>query len=276
MINKIIWVLIIIWVIWTWYFFYNYKYLVKNEEEISSKIKKQEELEKQKFEDKKEIILTKQILNKDLLTNSEKIQKIKENNKNYKNFTFNNWLKVYFKEEDNKLDLYSDDKKIWTFDLVYPDYLKIYLIDWTLNDLYIEVANNKFYYNSVLWNIVQIDLNIDVIYSKKTQENNLIFVTSKWSFNYSITEKTLEYFSYFNDYVSFNDWYIWLVKKDEKRILNNLWFEATWNLIVYYNPNTKEKNIIYKTDLDINKIYTIENKLFLVKDDWEIYELENI
>jgi len=46
-------------------------------------------------------------------------------------------------------------------------------------------------------------------------------------------------------------------------------------LVVYYNPNTKEKKIIYETTLDIKKIYIDNNKVFLMTDE-ELFELENI
>jgi hypothetical protein len=174
------------------------------------------------------------------------------------------------------LDLYFNGSQIWKFDFVTPDLLRVDIIYWTINDLYIEVWDDKFYYNSVVNNIVKIDLNINILYVKKANNRTLIFVTDKWSFNYSIFDKYVEYFSYFNDYVIFNEWYIWIVKKDQKRILTNLWYETDNDLIVYYNPNTKEKNIINNTKLDIIKIYMVGDKLFVETSDLVTYELQNL
>lgn len=276
--NRLLWILIILWFIWAGYLYYNLKYLPNKQLEIKAQIVEQEKIKVKQAEVKKEVKLTKQVIDKVELTSEQKIQELKWEKQNYKTFNLKNGSKVYFKEVNNKLDLYADDVKIWNFDLVYPNFLKVREIEWSLNDLYIEIGNNKFYYNSNSWIIAEIDLKIDVIYVKKATADNLIFVTTKGSFNYYISNKTLEYFSYFNDYVILKDWYIWLVKKDEKRILNNLWFETEndSDLIVYYNPNTKEKRIINRPKLDVQKIYMINDKLFISDIDWNIYELENI
>lgn len=274
--NRLLWIIILSCFIWAWFLYYNLKYLPEKQQEIKAQVIEEQKLKAKQSEIKKEIVLTKQVVDKVELTSEQKILQIKEDKQNYKTFNLKNWSKVYFKKIDNKLDLYSDNVKIWSFDLVYPEYLKVEAIEWSLNDLYIEVWSSKFYYNSKSWNTSEIDLKIDIIYVKKSSDNNLILVTKKWSFNYSINEKTLEYFSYFNDYVVLNDWYIWLVKKDEKRILNNLWFETDTDLIIYYNPNTKEKRIINKPKVDVQKIYTFSSKLFLVDMEWEVYELENL
>lgn len=276
--NRLLWILIILWFIWAGYLYYNLKYLPNKQLEIKAQIIEQKKIKVKQDEAKKEVKLTKQVIDKVELTSEQKIQELKWEKQNYKTFNLKNGSKVYFKEENNKLDLYLDSVKIWNFDLVYPNFLKVREIEWSLNDLYIEVGNSKFYYNSNSWVIDEIDLKIDVIYVKKATADNLIFVTTKGSFNYSISNKTLEYFSYFNDYIILKDWYIWLVKKDEKRILNNLWFETEndSDLIVYYNPNTKEKRIINRPKLDIQKIYMVNDKLFISDIDWNIYELENL
>lgn len=270
--NRILWLIILCMFILAGYLYYYMEYIPQKEANIAEEVEKQ----KQAVEVKKEPKLTKQIVEKVEISNAEKIEELKKKKNNYKVIKLENSSNTYFKEEDNSLDLYLDDKKIWSFELVYSEYLRVETIVWTQNDLYIEVWKNKYYYNFNTGIITLIELNIDVEYVKYWTDNSLIFVTTKWSFVYSFSSKSLEYFSFFNDFVYFDDWYVWIVREDEKRILNNLWFEGDNNLIVYYNPTTKEKNIVFKTDLDIKKLYNLDWKVYIVTDKWEKFELENI
>lgn len=276
MLNKIFSFLIIIWVFVWWYFYYNYKYIPEQNMKIQAQVKEEEQKKIEIEQTKKALKLSKIDVKIIELTNEQKIQQIKDDKSNYKTFNLKNASKVYFREMDNKLDLYVDNVKIWNFNLVYPWLLRVNEVLWSLNDLYIEIGNNKFYYNSLSWLIIWIDLNIDIKYVKKWSINELIFVTSMWSFTYSILDKKLEYFTYFNDFVYYSDFYIWLVKKDDTRILKNLWFEADSDLIVLYNPNTKEKKILYKLLEKIDYIYVQNEILYLYDIEWNIYELENI
>jgi hypothetical protein len=52
--------------------------------------------------------------------------------------------------------------------------------------------------------------------------------------------------------------------------------KETENLIIYYNPNTKEKRIVYKTDLLLKKIYFKQEKIYFEDSNNEEYELKNI
>lgn len=270
--NRLLSIFVLIWIIWAGYLYYNFKYLPYKQVKIQQELKKQEE----EIQVQKETKLTKQIVDEIKLTNAQKIDELKESNKNYKTFKLDN-SSAYFTKNEDSLDLFYWNQKIGNFNLVDSSNLRVENISWIWEDLYIEVWLEKFYHNKVINAIKKIDLNIDVNYVKEWSFNSIIFVTTKWSFVYSIFDETFEYFSYFNDFVYFNDWYIWLVKKDEKTILNNLWFEnINNNIIVYYNPNTKEKKIVYKTDFNINKIFIYNNSLFIKTDNGDVYELENL
>lgn len=278
--NRFLWILILISFIWVSYIYYNLIYLP----EKKSEIKNEQKVINSISEIKKDPELIKQVVEKKELTNLEKIEKIKQKNKNslgtdwkYKTFILNDNLNAYFKKSDNNLNLYLSNKKIGSFSLLYPEYLRVELIYGTDNDLYIEVWDNKYYYNNNAKIVSEIKLNIDIEYVKQWLKNSLIFVTNKWSFKYFIYNKNLEYFSYFNDFIYFNEWYIWIIKKEDKRILKNLWFTLNnETIIVYYNPDSKEKKIIYNTKEDIIKIYRSNNKLYLINSDNETFELENI
>ncbi|MDP2091074.1 MAG: hypothetical protein Q8K30_05765 [Candidatus Gracilibacteria bacterium] len=276
MLNKIFSFLIIIGVFVGGYFYYNYKYIPEQNMKIQAQVKEEEQKKIEIEQTKKALKLSKIDVKIIELTNEQKIQQIKDDKSNYKTFNLKNASKVYFREMDNKLDLYVDNVKIGNFNLVYPGLLRVNEVLGSLNDLYIEIGNNKFYYNSLSGLIIGIDLNIDIKYVKKGSINELIFVTSMGSFTYSILDKKLEYFTYFNDFVYYSDFYIGLVKKDDTRILKNLGFEADSDLIVLYNPNTKEKKILYKLLEKIDYIYVQNEILYLYDIEGNIYELENI
>ena len=271
--NRLLWILVLIGMFWIWYLYYSMIIVPSQQSRAREALDAQVFLDQKKNETK----LIKEEIKDIELTKEEKIQFIREKRNSYKTFRFSNTLKAYFMKNDDSLDLYLDDKKIWNFDLVYSQYLRVEQVLGTPMDLYIEVWKDKFYYNYSTKLISKIELNIDILYVKVWTNNRLIFVTDKGSFIYSIYDKTLNFFSYFNDMVYINEWYVWLVQKDETRVLKNLWFEANkYNYIVYYNSKTKEKKIIYKTKLIIEKIYVEEGRLYLITDQWEKHKLNNI
>lgn len=275
MFNKLFSIIIIFTVIWIWYYILSSNDIKQEDKQNNNEnnqielnnISKEEEiyLEKQEPELKKE------------LTNKEKIEELKKNKVNYITFSLKNNNKAYFKDLSNSLDLYLNDKKISTFHNKFDkEELNVKLIEWSISDLYIEAWDKKYYYNSILWKTISINLNINILYAKKTNENTIIYVTDKGSFYYSLSNNKLEYFYYFYDYIIYKDWYIWLVKKEEERILKNLWIETDKNIILYYNPNSKEKSIFLETDLDIKKLYNYWNNVFLETIKWETFKIENI
>lgn len=273
--NRILWILIILWFIVTWYLYYNLSYIPSIKAEKLKIVKEKEELKKEKLIKKIDLVKQDKIIIEK--TNADIINDIKENNENYKTFNLENNKKAYFKKTNEWLDLYYNYKKIWTFDLVYSKYLLVDSILWNNEDLYIEVWNNKYYFNSITKELKEIKLNVDVLYVKEGTNNKLIFVTKKWSFIYNIFDNSLDYFSYFNDYIYYNDWYIWIVKPNENIRLKNLWLESNnKNLIIYYNPYTKERKILFSTEIDCNKLYIKNNKVYIETKDNDLFELENI
>lgn len=273
--NRILWILIILFFIIWWYSYYKFSYIPRIQVEEQKKLEEANKIENEKLIKKVELVKIDKIDNKK--TNLELINDIIENEKNYKTFKFNNWLKAYFKEVDSGLDLYYNYDKIWSFKLVFAQYLRADIVSATDNDLYIEVWWDKYYYNFNTKELNNIKLNIDVLYTKKLSNNELILVTSKWSFKYNIFSSKIEYFSFFDDFVNFNDWYIWIIKSNDNIRLNNLWINANnKNIILYYNPYTKEKKVLYSTSLDYDKFYMKDNKFYLERGEQEFYILDNI
>ena len=121
-------------------------------------------------------------------------------------------------------------------------------IIWDDNYIFIVFWDKKYLYSLSSKTDIEVLLNIGVNYVKKAASNSSFhFVTEKWSFIYDRNRETLEYFSYFDDFVYYNDEYIWVIKKEDKRRLKNLWLDdENDNLIVKYNPGTKEKKVLHR------------------------------
>ncbi len=270
--NRLLSILILIWFIWVWYVWYKQSYTPKKnieiKQEINEKIIKQQE--------KKQVNLEKQDKVEQKIDPKKKIQELREKKMYYKTFFLKDDLKVYFKERENSLDLYLNKKLIWTFDLLEKNSLRVDAILWTDKDLYLELWENKYIYTYNNNTTVKLDLSINVDYIKKDINNTFIISTSKWSFVYNIYKKELHYFSFFSDFVYFWDWYLWLVNKTDSRIIKNLWLSSIKNLIVYYNPKTKDKKIVYDTDITIMKLYKKDNKVFILDNNNETFELKNL
>jgi len=271
--NRLLWILILLWFVWAWYIYYNISYLPEKKLK-EDKIIKQIELEKKKEENK--IALIKIEEKKNILTNKEKIKELINKEKYYKSYNFDSWDNIYFFEKSNKLIIYLNNKKIWNLDLVLYNEIKVLNILWT-DDYYLGLWDKKYYINSATWNLKSISFKGNILYAKKWDKNELILVVKNWSIVYDLINNKYNLFSFFNDFVFYDEWYIWLIKKWDNRVLNNLWIKNGFNsIIVYYDPITKRKSILFETDKNIDKIY-IKNKNIYLKDDmWNKYKLENI
>lgn len=269
--NRLIWVLIILsFIIW-WFFYWSFVY-------VPNKIEKEKQIELSLENEKKEIKLTKVddiIIETKTLTPEEKIEELKLTKSFYKviNLENNNF---YFSKVDNSLDLKINNKLVWNFDLVPDNKLEIQRIYSSDNDFYLVVWNKKYIYNSLSDIILELDLNIDVNYIKRSDDIYIIN-TKKWSFIYNKANSNLEYFIFFEDFVYYNDSYIWIIRKDDITRINNLSLGLLdKNSIFLYNPKTKEKKSLYMSDLDLEKIYMQAGEIYFVDSSSLVYKLENL
>lgn len=269
--NRLIWVLIIFIFVVFWFIYWTFMYLPnKIEEEKQAQI----ELE----QSKKEITLVEVETKKQEITEltpEQKIEEIKVNNSFYKIIELSN-SKFYFSKKDNLLELKKDEKILWNFDLVPEDKLDIQNIYSSNDDFYFVIWNKKYIYNQNTDLLLELDLAVNINYIKRS-EDLYIIVTEKWSYVFDKTDKSLEYFTFFDDFVYYKDFYIWIIKKDDERRLKNLSISSiNGNSIFKYNPKTKEKKSLYETSLDLEKIYFEGDFIYFVDSNDEVYKLENL
>lgn len=264
--NRLLWILIILSFIWFWYFYYKYEYLPS--------IEKEKNIELENKVETKKVWLKEVLVEKNNISWKEKIEEIKEKQDNYRSFNIDNNL-VSFKENNLKLDLYIWEKFIWDFEKVDKSKIDLQKIYSTENDLFITIWTKKYIYNYIIWKINEFTLNIEINYIKNS-ENKYLINTEKGTFIYDFYKKEINYFSLFNDFIFYEDSVIWLIKSEEDTIKNNFWFsEFNDNLIISYNQSTKEKKVILNSEIELNKIYLKENKIYFEDIEGNIFELEN-
>lgn len=271
--NRLIWILIIFAFCIFWFIYWTYFY-------IPSKIEEKQRQEQIELEQKKEITLVEvENLKNDNkikeLTPQEKIEELKKINSFYKIIEIESDI-FYFSKKDNVLDLKLWEKIVWNFDLVPVDKLSISRVYSSGDDYYILNWNKKYIYNSSSDLLLELDLTIDIDYIKRS-ENLYIIKTEKGSFIFDRSTKNLEYFTFFDDFVYYKDFYIWIIKKDDERRLKNLSISSiNGNSIFKYNPKTKEKKSLYETNLALEKIYNLWDEIYFIDSNNKTYKLENL
>lgn len=142
--------------------------------------------------------------------------------------------------------------------------------------IYLEVSDRKYLYNTDRETISQLDLVPEVLYVKQGRvSTELLFITDKWAFVYNIGAKSFTYFYFFLDFVYLDDSYIGIIYKDEEQKRRNYWLtDEEKNVIIRYNPNTQERDVLYRTDLKIDKIFQENSEIFF-EAEGEKYKLDN-
>jgi len=226
----------------------------------------------------KEITLEKQELSEIVeLTKIEKIEQIKKKRGSYAFFSFQDGREYSFLENNGVLDLYLGENKVGSFDIEKKKDILLQEVSWSSDYIYLQMGTNKSLYNIVNKSLYPISLKIPVVYVKEWWNNfEFLMVTDKGTFIYSIRDNSLNYFTFFQDFVYLEDSYIGIINSDEKKRLQNLWLEKeTQNLVISYNPKTKERKILFRTFLDILKVVKEWENIILIDDDGGEYKLEN-
>lgn len=188
-----------------------------------------------------------------------------------------------FKINLNKLNLYYRWKKIWSFDYKkkYIDdsnkiNFAIYDILWEKSYVYFVLADEKYLLNLDFYNFKKINFQNNILYIKKMNKFTYQLVTQKWTFLYDYMKNTIEYFDKFQDFIFIDNNYITYIDKSDNRRRKNLWLEKkSWNIILLYNQDTKEKTILDTTDLNIIKIYKKnDNNVYFLTSDFKEYKIK--
>jgi hypothetical protein len=282
--NRFLSILILIWVFWFWYIFYQLEIKpekIKKAEQVKIELENQKILEEKKEEEEVSLIQIESIKKEENIDNNiaDKIEELKNKNNSYKSFELDSLWLFYFNELDNeKLWLFHSEKKLWKYEKVEKIDLDIKETIANNDYIYIRIWKDKYLYNLKTNNIVDIDLKLEVEYIKSWQNSKeFLFKTNVWTFVYLLDKNKFDYFNLFTDFIYYNNWYLWIIKKDDEVRFKNFNLDyINKDLIIYHDLKTKERKIIYQTELDLNKIYKQNTKIYFEDIEWGEYELENI
>lgn len=283
--NRILWILILTWFILSFYWFYKYFFELKlTNLHIESNISGFSwSLVNSKF--KKDFFCEDKICTINEIPPFDYNLIIKKDNYIDYRQEFNLWktndIFIYLEKDiilekfeniNSKLDTEGKVENE-TYNNIYNDdkYYYNHINDYSWWKLYIHNKNNS--------NIISIDFNPKIKYIKSIWNKNLVIVSDVWSYNFNLNTMKLEYFSIFSDYIKINDNYIWIINSQDSIRRKNFWFDnIEWNLIVFYDINTKKKYILESSDLEIPKIYLgalwtyIEwSNIYIENDKWEVF-----
>ena len=241
--------------------------------------KRQEELEQKKLEQEeiKDTSLEEtEIENLEIeLSVQDKIKYLKEKKNSLYTYELDNLWNFYFKDLGDNLWLYNWEKKLWEYNK--SDSVDLKEIIWINDYIYFQIWENKYLYNLNTNKSISLDINLGIEYIKNWNKTwKFLFKTEVWIFVYDLNKNSFEYFNFFEDFVYVEDWYLWIINNDDELRLKNLSLQNnSKNLIYYYNPTTKEKKIIFKTDKKLEKIYILNWTIYFEDSEWKVYTLEN-
>ena len=209
-------------------------------------------------------------------TREEIIALIKRQKENYAIIETPTFWEFFIKEQSGNINIFYKEKNIWTFPLVAKEDIKIKEIYGNKEYIYIDLGEKKYLINLIFYKVSKLDLNLDILYIKQSnKDKELQIVTDKWTFLYDFKWVELTYFSRFYDFVYIDSVYVAVIKSDDTIRKQNMWYKKnSWNLIVSFNPETKEKRLLKEVDFNINKILIKKEEVIFTSEGEEEYNLK--
>lgn len=209
------------------------------------------------------------------ITNTIKEKKIEEISQYYKIIKLNSETFYFYINWENLVLRLDSWKVIWTFPIVLEKNIKIQNIYLSTEKFLLFLWDEKYIISmkwEVLWNF---NFKIPIKYIKE-DENNYIIISEKWVFLYDKRTKEISYSYIFSDFIIYDKAYLAIIDKDDKERLEKFSIDLeNKNIIFYYNPQTKEQKIIYKTEIWLNKIFQNGDRIYFEDESWKTLELKN-
>lgn len=211
-------------------------------------------------------------------TIEQKIARISTQNDYYEVFDIWNGEKILFLERWDTLEMLHErnsvQEMIRNFSKVSKEDIDIQRV-YAADDIFLRVWDRKFLFYSQTKKISELSFGLEIDYIKTSPIDYVyLVVTSKGTFVYNIRENTSNFSYLFKDYVFLGEEIIGIIYEDEQQKKENFNFEKSWNLVIKYSPETKERKIIYTSFETIEKIYQQEEGVFL-EIEGKIFQLEN-
>lgn len=219
----------------------------------------------------------------DSLTDTQKlIEEKREEIKKSQNlyfFTQTENNKYYFYQKNPQtLNIWKNDQDLWNIDFIEKQNIKVYDIIGNQNEFIIKNNKNYFLFQILQNTFQEINFTLDIQYIKNIDTNTYIFVTSKWPFVWKKNDNSFEYNHLFSDYIEYKNTYIWYISQQNNSLKNKLFsnIDNNKNIFYQYNPKNKEKNILFQSDYQIEKIYYSDKKVIIQDINKQIYEIPHL
>lgn len=289
--NRILGILVLLWCIGWGYLYYQLKYLP-------------DQFENQKIQEEKQIEALKQARAPQLILRDVPEKWVSDSQIIWDNTLFSeediyfqsvleDMGTVFFIQRENNLEVFLDDTYIARFPVVANDSIEVQGLINSSEYLLFVLWEQKFLYHIALRSMKELLLEIPIEYMKSSrQRGEFLIKTSVGTFLYSSLTDRFEYIHFFKDFVYFRDpettqySYIGLIQKSEIDRIDNLGLESDIentsfeSLIVWYDPQSKDKKVLLESDILINRIYVSDDQEIqrvLVSDrEGNIYEIENL
>lgn len=212
-------------------------------------------------------------------TAKEKIARLRADNLAYARFTLWDDTEIRFTETtNNKIAMQyiisGNTREIQSFTSVPEKNIQVSNIGENWN-IFLSLWKQSYIFDTNSVRLYSLPFEVAVSYIKPDSVvGNYLVVTEKGTFHYNIADDTAVFEYLFRDFVYEGDTTIGIIYKDEIQKKSNFDIEQKWNLIVQYNPDSKERKILLSTDLSIDKIQKIWDKIIFSSGKKQ-YELLN-
>lgn len=265
--NRIFWFLILVFVI-----FWVLLYFMFKQEQAKNNIETWTWINSWSLEEK--VVFSKISSSWNIETSENKIENLREKASNFAYFRI--WEnKFYFNVSGEKLELKVWEKNIWFFDLVLAHEIKVSEIFWLTKTFLIELKDKKIIYSLENDILKEFETKLDITYWKFSNWNFVFFSKDKWTFVLFKEKSDLEFFPIFSDFVFYKSWYIWIIWREDSERKSRFEIESSKNIVLYFDPKTKEKKVIFELDFQPIKIFEKDEKIFLQTPNGEYFSIEN-
>lgn len=211
-------------------------------------------------------------------TAKETIQRIRDEKLYYAKFDLDTSRTIRLKEQESELLLQyvvnDQVRDISRFQQIASEKIDVHGI-YSSDNVYLRVGEDNYIFDTDYLRIYKIPEIRNLWYIKFDPQNwKYILVTDNGSFLYSLWDTNLEYQYLFRDYVSMDEFIIWVVFADEKQKKKNFNIQEKGNIIVKYVQNDKTRKVIYTTNKNIEEIYQANNIIYINSGE-SIFELKN-
>lgn len=211
-------------------------------------------------------------------TPKEKIKRLREEKLYFARFVLEDDTMITFSEGKNQLLMQHRSSSfvhdISDFPFVPADSIFAEYIGDT-KDIFMQLWNKYYIFETASGKLHTLPFEIKLLYIKAGKTSSqYIIVTEKGSFLYNINSEESEFQYLFKDFVYHDNALIWIIYEDEEQKKSNFNLTGKWNLIIRYTSEDKQRKILLKSSLDIDRIeWKGEKIIFSAK--WKEYELTN-